>query len=164
MKNNKGKNMLNRLTKMGVIYLCLILTACSSTTENTVDFSYFISASADINPDIAGRPSSVIVRVYQLTNKINFENASYDALFESNHNALGTEYIGLDEYLIDPNSKKEVELQISENAKYIGIVVGYRSTDMVTWRTVKALPENSFWKSSGIEIKVSKLSVRVVEI
>lgn len=156
--------MLTHLSKIGIILLCLQLLACSSTTENTVDFSYFIKASKDINPDIAGRPSSVIVRIYQLTNKLNFENASYDALFESNHNALGTEYITLDEYLIDPGTNKEVELKISENAKYIGVVVGYRSTDMVTWRTVKEVPEGSFWKTSGIEFKIEKLSVRVVEI
>lgn len=156
--------MLRHLSKISIIFLCLQLFACSNTTENTVDFNYFITASKDINPDISGQPSSVIVRIYQLTNKLNFENASYDALFESNHNALGTEYITLDEYLIDPGTKKEVELQISENAKYIGVVVGYRSTDMVTWRTVKAVPEGSFWRTSGIEFKIEKLSVRVVEI
>lgn len=156
--------MLKHLPKIGLIYIFFVLVACSSTTENTVDFNYSITASADINPDIAGRPSSVIVRIYQLSNKVNFENSSYDALFESNHNALGAEYITLDEYLIDPNSRKEVELKISENAKYIGVVVGYRSTDMVTWRTVKAVPKESFWKDSGIEIKIDKLSVRVVEI
>jgi type VI secretion system protein VasD len=156
--------MLRHLPKISILYLCFLLVSCSSNTENTVDFNYFITASADINPDIAGRPSSVIVRIYQLTNKINFENASYDALFESNHNALGTEYINLDEYLIDPNTRKEVELKISENAKYIGVVVGYRSTDMVTWRTIKAVPEGSFWRNSGIEFKIDKLSVRVVEI
>ena len=156
--------MLRLLPKIGMMYVCLLLVACSSTTENTVDFNYFITASADINPDIAGRPSSVIVRIYQLTNKINFEDSSYDALFESNHNALGTEYITLDEYLIDPNSSKEVELKISENAKYIGVVVGYRSTNMVTWRTVKTVPEESFWRDSGIEVKIDKLSVRIVEI
>ncbi|GAC21717.1 type VI secretion system lipoprotein TssJ [Paraglaciecola arctica] len=156
--------MLRHLSKIGILYLCFLLVSCSSNTENTVDFNYFITASADINPDIEGRPSSVIVRIYQLTNKINFENASYDALFESNHNALGTEYINLDEYLIDPNTRKEVELKISENAKYIGVVVGYRSTDMVTWRTIKAVPEGSFWRNSGIEFKIDKLSVRVVEI
>lgn len=164
MNNRKEKNMLRQLTKISIIYVCFVLTSCSSTTENSVDFNYFITASADINPDIAGRPSSVIVRIYQLSNKINFENSSYDALFESNHNALGTEYITLDEYLIDPDSKKEVELKISENAKYIGVVVGYRSTDMVTWRTVKVVPEGSLWSNSGIEIKIDKLSVRVVEI
>lgn len=155
--------MVNYLKKAAFLYLCLMLSGCLSTTENTVDFSYFITASSDINPDIAGRPSSVIVRVYQLSNKINFENASYDALFQTNQNALGTEFINLDEYLIDPNTTKEVELTISENARYIGVVVGYRSVDMVTWRTLKAVPEASFWRDSGIEIKIDKLSVRVIE-
>lgn len=156
--------MLDFFKKVSIVCLCLFLTACSSKTENNVDFRYLISASADINPDIEGRPSSVIVRVYQLTNKINFESANYNELFESNHNALGTEFITLNEYFVDPNSKNDVDLQISENAKYIGVVVGYRSVDMVTWRTIKAVPEKSFWRGAGLEIKVEKLSVRVIEI
>ena len=156
--------MLDFFKKMSVVCMCLFLTACSSTTENNVDFRYLISASSDINPDIEGRPSSVIVRVYQLTNKINFENANYNELFESNHNALGTEFITLNEYFVDPNSMNDVDLKISENAKFIGVVVGYRSVDMVTWRTIKAVPEKSFWRGSGLEIKVEKLSVRVIEI
>lgn len=155
--------MLNHLKKAAFVCLCLIMGGCVSTSENTVDFSYFITASSDINPDFSGRPSSVIVRVYQLSNKINFENASYDALFQTNQNVLGTEFISLDEYLIDPNTQKEVELKISQNARFIGVVVGYRSVDMVTWRTLKAVPETSFWRDSGIEIKIDKLSVRVVE-
>lgn len=156
--------MLGLLKKISIICLCVFLTACGSTSENNVDFKYLISASSDINPDIEGRPSSVIVRVYQLTNKINFENANYDELFESNHNALGTEFITLNEYFVDPSSKNEIELKISENAKFIGVVVGYRSVDMVTWRTVKTVPEESFWRGSGLEIKIEKLSVRVIEI
>jgi type VI secretion system protein VasD len=164
MKNKKEMCMLNYLKKIGIVCICVFLTACSSNSENKVDFSYTISASSNINPDIQGKPSAVIVRVYQLSNKINFENATYDELFESEHNALGTEFITLNEYLVDPDSKKEIDLKISENTKYIGVVVGYRSTDMVTWRTFTKVPEGSFWKSSGLEIKVEKLSVRVIEI
>lgn len=156
--------MLSFFKKVALFCMCISLTACMSTSENKIDFSYTITASTDINPDIQGKPSSVIVRVYQLSNKINFENATYDALFESEHNALGTEYITLNEYLVDPNTTTSIDLKISENAKYIGVVVGYRSIDMVTWRTVKEVPEGSFWKSSGLEIKVEKLSVRVIEI
>jgi len=156
--------MFNYIRKVVVFCICIALTACMSTTENKVDFSYAISAASDINPDIEGKPSSVVVRVYQLSNKINFENATYDALFESDHNALGTEYITLNEFLVDPNTKNTIDLKISENAKYIGVVVGYRSIDMVTWRTVMEVPEGSFWKSSGLEIKVEKLSVRVIKI
>jgi type VI secretion system protein VasD len=156
--------MLDFFKKMSVVYLCVFLTACGATTENNVDFSYLISASSDINPDIEGRPSSVIVRVYQLANKINFENANYNELFESDHNALGTEFITLNEYFVDPGSKNDIELKISENTKYIGVVVGYRSVEMVTWRTVMSVPEKSFFSDSGLEIKVEKLSVRVIKI
>ena len=56
---------LRQLPKVSITALCFLLFACSSTTENTVDFNYFITASADINPDIAGQPSSVVVRIYQ---------------------------------------------------------------------------------------------------
>jgi len=156
--------MLGFFKKVSVVSLFVLLAACSSNSEIYVDFRYLISAASDINPDIEGRPSSVIVRVYQLTDKLNFENANYDELFESGHNALGTEFITLNEYLVDPNTKNDVDLKISENAKFIGVVVGYRSVDMVTWRTVKSVPKGSFWRGAGLEIKVEKLSVRVIEI
>ncbi|PCH95019.1 MAG: type VI secretion system lipoprotein TssJ [Gammaproteobacteria bacterium] len=156
--------MLSYFKKTTLIFLCTLLISCGSTSENNVEFSYLISASADINPDIEGRPSAVLVRVYQLTNNVNFGNASYEALFESDHNALGSEYITLNEYLVDPQSRNEIELKISEHTRFIGVVVGYRSVDMVTWRTVLEVPEKSFWKDSGLEIKVEKLSVRVIKL
>ena len=77
---------------------------------------------------------------------------------------MGTEFITLNEYFVDPNSQNDVDLKISENTKFIGVVVGYRSVDMVTWRTVMPVPEKSFWRDSGLEIKVEKLSVRVIKI
>lgn len=156
--------MLSYFKKPILIFLCTLLISCGSTSENNVEFSYLISAAADINPDIEGRPSAVLVRVYQLTNNVNFGNASYEALFESDHNALGSEYITLNEYLVDPESRNEIDLKISEHTRYIGVVVGYRSVDMVTWRTVLEVPEESFWKDSGLEIKVEKLSVRVIKL
>ena len=165
-KNNMDKknNMFSYLKISFVAVFCIALVACSSTTENNVDFSSSIRAAADINPDFENRPAPVLVRVSQLTSRINFDDASYTALFESNHNALGAEYIALDEYLIHPGTNNEVELQISENAKYIGIAVGYRSIDMVNWRTVVTVPDGQFWRDSGLEIKVDKLSVRVIEL
>lgn len=152
------------MKNVSILLICVVLTACASSGENSVDFSYFIRASADINPNVDKHPSPVVVRVYQLSNRVNFDNASYDALFESDHNALGAEYITLNEYLIHPDSNNKVELQISENAKFIGVSVGYRSIDMVNWRTVVAVPEGKFWRDAGIEIKVEKLSVRVIEL
>ena len=156
--------MLNLLMKVCTVCLCVLLFACSSTSENKIDFSYLLAASSDINPDIQGNPSSVVVRIFQLTNKLNFENASYDQLLGSEYNSLGTEYIDVDEFLVDPGSEREIELKISENTAFIGVAVGYRSVDMVTWRTLMPIPEQSFWRDSGLHIKVERLSVRVIKI
>jgi len=144
--------------------LSILIAACGSTGEKKVDFTYLISAADNINPDITGRATSVVVRVYQLSNKINFENASYQDLFLESGNSLGTEFIAVNEYLVDPGTSKELDVEISENTTYIGVVVGYRSVDMVTWRTIKAAPEQSWFSSAGFEVVIEKLSVRVVEI
>jgi type VI secretion system protein VasD len=154
--------MYNLVKSFFVIAFFALLTGCAAKTEHNVDFNYNIRAAADINPDIQNMPSPVIVRVYQLSNKINFEDATYNVLFESDHNALGAEYISLNEYLVHPGTNNEVELKISENAKYLGVAVGYRSIDNVNWRTVIAVPDGKFWRDAGIEIKVDKLSVRVL--
>jgi type VI secretion system protein VasD len=152
------------MTVLGLAIISLSLLACGATGEKKVDFTYVISASDNINPDINGTPSSVVVRIYQLGNRINFDNASYEQLFANTGNNLGTEFIAVNEYLVDPGKRIELDLEISENTSYIGVVVGYRSVDMVTWRTVEAVPETSFFRSAGFEVLIDKLSVRVAPI
>lgn len=145
--------------------LVVLSSGCSMQQgESNVDFKYQITASEDINPNINGEPSPVLVRVYQLSNKVNFQNAPYEALFDNVHTALGAEFISINEYLVHPGTNNPVELEISENVKYLGVAVGYRSIDMVNWRAVIAVPDNHFWNDSGIEIKVDTLSVRVIEL
>lgn len=154
------------ISKFIIIFFLFTLSIGCSTQqgERSVDFKYQITTSNDINPNINGEPSPVLVRVYQLSNKVNFQNAPYEALFDNEHSALGAEFININEYLVHPGTNNPVQLQISENVKYLGVAVGYRSIDMVNWRAVIAVPENHFWSDSGIEIKVDTLSVRVIEL
>ncbi len=148
-----------------IFFLFTLIIGCAvKPSESNVDFTYQITTSHDINPNINGQPSPVLVRVYQLSNKVNFQNATYEALFDNEHSALGAEFISINEYLVHPNTSNPVQLQISENVKYLGVAVGYRSIDMVNWRAVVAVPENHFWRNLGIEIKVDTLSVRVIEL
>ena len=138
--------------------------------EKNSEFIYSIKASDSINPDINGQPSSVVVRVFQLNSPLNFERARYEDLFEPIKNTLGAEYISVNEYLVDPGMSESFEVKLSAAAKFIGVAVGYRSIDMVTWRVVQPIEEKSaldpigLLDSSGIQILVDELSVRVVEI
>lgn len=147
-----------------ILLVATILNGCLSTQESTVDFTYIIKASADINPSIDNLPSPVVLRVYQLSNKINFEHSSYETLFNSDLNTLGTEYLKVSEYLIPPGTNKQEILQISKSAKYIGVAVGYRSIELVNWRIIIPTPTTKFWKSSGIAIQLDRVSVRVTSL
>lgn len=147
----------------------LVVSGCSSSPlERKIKFAYTIVAAPDINPDIHGEPSSVVVRVIQLTNVPNFQAASYENVFTGLVNKLGNEFIAVDEHLIDPGATQVFKAEVSERAKFLGIAVGYRSSGAVTWKTVQPIPEKSlldpfgFFSREGIVIEVGKLSVQVV--
>lgn len=150
------------------LMLALSLIGCESTTESSVSFTYQIKAASDINPDFKGTPSPVVVRIYQLTNDVNFINASYESLFENDRQALGAEYLTHDEYLVHPNSITPIKLEVSENVKHLGIAVGYRSIEMINWRSIIDINENQSWydflQSHGIEVQIERLSMRVIKL
>lgn len=155
-----------------VIAATALMSACANNGggEKTSGFVYAISAAENINPDINMRPSSVVVRVYQLKNRVNFDNARYEDLFNPIKNTLGAEFIAVSEYLIDPGMSAEFDVDIASSTKFIGIAVGYRSIDMVNWRTIVAMPEKSaldpigLFGGSSLQIIVDELSVRAVEL
>lgn len=151
-----------------VLIISLFLGACASNTEQKVKFSYSINATEDINPDRNGSPSSVVVRVFQLSNKGNFDAALYEDLFNGSTNVLGAEMIAVNDHLIDPGSSQTFNADISANTQHIGVAVGYRSLDQVTWKAIQSMPEKSvldslsFFGREGILISVEKHNVRVI--
>ncbi|MGQ8367225.1 type VI secretion system lipoprotein TssJ [Glaciecola sp. 1036] len=155
-----------------VLIFSLFMSGCLSTepSEKTRDFSYEIIASENINPDINQQASSVLVRVYQLNNRVNFEKARYEDLFDSDKNTLGAEFISVNEYLIDPGTSKSLDADVSATTKFIGIAVGFRSANAVNWRTIVSMPEKSsldpmgLFGSGGVQIIIDDLSVRTTEL
>lgn len=155
-----------------LLILSLALCACGSIPpqEKKTGFTYAISTTNSINPDINNHPSSVVVRIYQLNSPLNFENALYEDLFNAKQNTLGAELIAVNEYLVDPGMSQSFDVEIAATAKFIGVAVGYRSVDMVTWRVIQPISEPSvlnqinIFSGGGIQVMVDELSVRVVEL
>lgn len=153
---------------LGVLLLSFFLTACASNGEKKIKFAYSISATENINPDRNGAPSSVVVRVFQLSNRSNFDAALYEDLFNGSTSVLGAEMIAVNDHLIDPGSNQSFKADISANTKHIGVAVGYRSIDLVTWKAVQSMTEKSVLSSlnlfgrDGIVISVEQQTVKVL--
>ena len=95
-----------------------------------------IAASADTNPDATGRPSPVVVRVYQLKGDTAFAGAEFFPLFDDDQKVLGPELISRDEYVLAPAEKRTVEVAVSDDARFVGAVAAFRDIRNSEWRVL----------------------------
>ena len=115
-----------------------------------------LSAAADVNPDASGKPSPVVVRVYQLKGDAAFAGADFFALFDDEMKVLGPELIGREEYVLTPAEKRTVELAVSKTAKFVGVIAAFRDIRNSQWRVVVPAP----LKKNDVTLSVERARVQ----
>ena len=115
-----------------------------------------LSAAADVNPDATGKPSPVVVRVYQLKGDAAFAGADFFALFDDEMKVLGPELIGREEYVLTPAEKRTVELTVPKTAKFVGVIAAFRDIRNAQWRVVVPAP----LKKNDVTLSVERARVQ----
>jgi type VI secretion system protein VasD len=115
-----------------------------------------LSAAADVNPDASGKPSPVVVRVYQLKGDAAFAGADFFALFDDEMKVLGPELIGREEYVLTPSEKRTVELAVLKTAKFVGVIAAFRDIRNSQWRVVVPAP----LKKNDVTLSVERARVQ----
>jgi len=133
----------HRTTAFAWVSVALLVTAaCASAPKppqpSTTRFTF--AAATDTNPDGTGRPSPVVVRIYQLRASTAFGAAEFFALYDDEMKVLGPELIGRDEFVLAPDERRTVELAISGEAKFVGVVAAFRDIRNAQWRLVVPAP------------------------
>jgi type VI secretion system protein VasD len=107
----------------GICLLALAVAGCSSKPPKPPPpTKAAIVVSADVNPDSGGRPSPIVVRLYQLKEEGAFNGASYFALADKEQATLGPSLESREEYELQPGQTKELVLKIPPEARYLGAV------------------------------------------
>jgi type VI secretion system protein VasD len=109
--------------------------------ESKITAEMTISAAADANPDRTGRPSPVVVRIYQLRTDTAFNAASFNELFEKEDEALGAELISRDEYVLAPQDTRTLKVAIAGETRFLGAVAGFRDILNAQWRVLVPAPK-----------------------
>jgi type VI secretion system protein VasD len=115
-----------------------------------------LSATADVNPDASGKPSPVVVRVYQLKGDVAFSGADFFALFDDEMKVLGPELIAREEYVLTPAEKRTVELTVPKTAKFVGVIAAFRDIRNAQWRVVVPAP----LKKNDVTLSVERARVQ----
>lgn len=86
-----------------------------------------LTARAALNPDDAGRATSVAVRVYQLKDRKMFDGASYDDLLKNDKTVLAQDLEASMSTTVNPGASASLSQTMQAGTKYVAIAAFYRS-------------------------------------
>jgi type VI secretion system protein VasD len=112
----------------------LVLLQCAPPPKPPAVLTLTMIGSADQNPDLAGKPAPVAVRIYQLTATAKFERGDVFALTEHEQQTLGADDAGSQEFVLSPGETQTKTFELKPMVQAIGIVVLYRDIDNSQWR------------------------------
>ncbi|WP_028773291.1 type VI secretion system lipoprotein TssJ [Shewanella sp. Scap07] len=148
---------------LGAVFLGYgaLISGCS--TINAIvppSTDVIFNASADINPDINGRPSPVVVKLFELSSRTIFDTQDFFTLYESAEQILGPDLIKKDELEMQPTQQLEYPMTLNTNTRYIGVVVAYRDIDASRWRSVVEVDPTGY---DNVNINIEKIAVYSTE-
>jgi type VI secretion system protein VasD len=113
----------------------------------------------DINPNIAGRASPLVVRIYHLTSYSVFRDADFNSLFEKDSEVLGSDLVDKKEIYLKPNEKRTVYFEASEAIHTVGVMAAFRYYHQGQWKAAATVQKNKtnviyvFIKGDNIQMK-----------
>jgi type VI secretion system protein VasD len=149
---------------LAVISLLTMLAACASKPPEDVVLKGSVQAVQNVNPDSEGRPSPLVIKVFQLKAKDKFESADFFPLFDEAQATLGADMLAVEEMMLAPGDFRPYEGKFDPQTRFIGVIAAYRDINQAKWKTILEMPEKgmlNFFKGNGITIKAESLAIDV---
>ena len=118
--------------------------------------SFFVGS--DVNPDMSGRPSPVIVRTYELKSLVAFNGADFFSMFEREKDSIGGDLVARDEWALTPGNNRQVIKNLQKETRYVGVVAAFRDLDRAQWRGATLILPN---QTSRVEIRLDRNELNV---
>ena len=128
---------LTALTTLVLLAGCSTLSPYSHVTKLNLN----LTASDQLNPDLNGRPSPIVVRLFELKHPVAFENADFFSLYERAKESLVPDLVSTEELELRPGETVELKLSVEEGSRYVGVLAAYRDLPDTQWRyTLQVTP------------------------
>jgi len=123
--------------------MLVLLAGCSSLSpySKVTKINLKLTGSDQLNPDLNGRPSPIVVRLFELKHPVTFENADFFSLYERAKESLNPDLVASEELELRPGETGEMKLKGEEGSLYVGALAAYRDFPDTQWRhTVQITP------------------------
>jgi len=100
-----------------------------------------VQAASTLNPDARGRPTPVVIRVYELRATQTFQSADFFALFDKDQATLGNELASREELQLRPGESLALPPRdLKPDIRAVGVFAAFRDLEKSQWRSFVALP------------------------
>jgi len=148
------------MNKQSVLLALLLLTSISGCTVANYVVPAYSTLTFDVsnkaNPDLNGRPSPVVIYVYELTSNTLFENQDFFSLYENAETVLGPDLVAKKEFTFSPGSVEKYEVSMSPEVEYVGVVAAFRDIENANWRKIMPIDKTGYKEHKVI---IGQLSV-----
>ncbi|MDU9039741.1 type VI secretion system lipoprotein TssJ [Pseudomonas corrugata] len=124
------------LTALMAVVTTQLLAGCATLSPFSAmtKLNLTLTASDQLNPDLNGRASPVVVRLFELRRPVAFENADFFSLYERPRETLAPDLLSSEELELRPGETLELKLDIAGGGRYVGVVAAYRDLPQARWR------------------------------
>ena len=134
---------MSRLLSLALCAALLSLAGCAAlspySTLTKLDLS--LAGSDQLNPDLHGRPSPIVLRLIELKHPVAFENADFFSLYQRPKEALAPDLVTQEELELRPGETRELKVSVQQGSRYVGVLAAYRDLPEANWRYVIAIDE-----------------------
>lgn len=99
------------------------------------------------------RPNAVVVRIYQLSGRGNFDRAPLSALWNDDARVLGDELLAKRELTVLPDGKEILKIELAGGTLFVGVVADFIKPEPDAWRRIYPIAS----------VKKRQIAVRVGE-
>ncbi len=96
----------------------------------------------NVNPDVRGRASPVVVKLYELKAPTAFESADFFSLYERDRETLGGDLVAVEELQLLPGEKRAFTRTLQGGTRYVGVLAAFRAVERAQWRATLAVEAN----------------------
>jgi len=132
-----------RFTCLALLATLLSLTGCAALSpySDMTKLDLTLNGSDELNPDLNGRPSPIVLRLIELKHPVAFETADFFSLYQRPKEVLAPDLVVLEELELRPGETRELKLSVQKDSRYVGVLAAYRDLPESNWRVVIPLQE-----------------------
>ncbi|KVR05436.1 hypothetical protein WK09_27640 [Burkholderia ubonensis] len=112
------------------------LAGCATPQTPLPATTFDLKASPALNLNGDGRPSPVVVRIYQLAKRDDFDRAGFFDLYDHDKDVLGTTAVARTDITIHPGEQLQFSSQLDPKTRDLAVMAAYREIDVAHWRAV----------------------------